>query len=58
VKKCYRRRKLVRVVPVMRLLTEADPKAGLKGLSLSDRLYIAFFERMKLTVRYGVADLA
>jgi hypothetical protein len=42
VKKCDRRCKLVRVKPVMRLLTEADLKAALKGLGLSGRLNTAF----------------
>jgi hypothetical protein len=31
VKKCYRRRKLVRVIRVMRLGTEADLKGALQG---------------------------
>jgi hypothetical protein len=58
VKKCYRRRKLVRVTPVMRLGTEAALKAALQGLGLSGRLNTAFIERVNLTVRHGVAALA
>src|SRR5215472_15877339 len=58
VKKCYRRRKLVRVTPVMRLGTEDALKAALQGLGLSGRLNTAFIERVNLTVRHGVAALA
>jgi hypothetical protein len=58
VKKCYRRRKLVRVAHVMRLGTEADLKAVLQGLGFSGRLNTAFIERVNLTVRHGVAALA
>jgi IS1 family transposase/transposase-like protein len=58
VKKSYRRRKLVRVTPVMRLGTEAALKAALQGLGLSGRLNTAFIERVNLTVRHGVAALA
>jgi IS1 family transposase len=58
VKKSYRRRKLVRVTPVMRLGTEADLKAVLQGLGFSGRLNTAFMERVNLTVRHGVAALA
>ena len=58
VKKSYRRRKLVRVTPVMRLGTEADLKAALQGLGFSGRLNTAFIERVNLTVRHGVAALA
>src|SRR5215467_1037007 len=58
VKKSYRRRKLVRVSPVMRLGTEAALKATLQGLGLSGRLNTAFIERVNLTVRHGVAALA
>jgi hypothetical protein len=58
VKKSYRRRKLVRVTPVMRLGTYASLKATLQGLSLSGRLNTAFIERVNLTVRRGVAALA
>jgi len=58
VKKCYRRRKLVRVTPVMRLGTEDALKAVLQGLGLSGRLNTAFIERVNLTVRHGVAALA
>jgi IS1 family transposase len=58
VKKCYRRRKLVRVSQVMRLGTEDALKAALQGLGFSGRLNTAFIERVNLTVRHGVAALA
>ena len=58
VKKCYRRRKLLRVTYVMRLGTETALKATLQGLGLSGRLNTAFIERVNLTVRHGVAALA
>jgi hypothetical protein len=58
VKKCYQRRKLVRVTPVMRLGTEADLTIAFQGLGLSGRLNTAFIERVNLTVRHGVAALA
>jgi IS1 family transposase len=58
VKKCYRRRKLVRVTHVMRLGTEADLKGILQGLGFSGRLNTAFIERVNLTVRHGIAALA
>jgi len=56
--KSYRRRKLVRVTPLMRLGTEAALKVALQGLGLSGRLNTAFIERVNLTVRHGVAALA
>ncbi len=58
VKKKYRRRKLVRVTPVMRLGTQADLTIALQSLGLSGRLNTAFIERVNLTVRHGVAALA
>ncbi len=58
VKKCYRRRKLVRVTPVMRLGTDAALTVALQGLGLYGRLNTAFIERVNLTVRHGVAALA
>jgi hypothetical protein len=58
VKKCYQRRKLVRVTPVMRLGTEPALKASLQGMGFSGRLNTAFIERVNLTVRHGVAALA
>jgi IS1 family transposase len=58
VKKCYRRRKLVRVTHVMRLGTQAALKASLQGMGFSGRLNTAFIERVNLTVRHGVAALA
>ena len=58
VKKSSRRRKLVRVTPVMRLGTAEALTAALEGLGLSGRLNTAFIERVNLTVRHGVAALA
>jgi len=58
VKKCYRRRKLVRVSQLMRLGTQADLKAALQGLGFSGRLNTAFIERVNLTIRHGIAALA
>jgi IS1 family transposase len=58
VKKCYRRRKLVRVTHVMRLGTQTALKATLQGMGFSGRLNTAFIERVNLTVRHGVAALA
>ncbi len=58
VKKCYRRRKLVRVRHMMRLGTEDALKAALQGLGFSGRLNTAFIERANLTIRHGVAALA
>jgi IS1 family transposase len=58
VKKSYRRRKLTRVTPVMRLLTAAALKVVLQGLDFSGRLNTAFIERVNLTVRHGIAALA
>ena len=58
VKKCYRRRKLVKVTHVMRLGTQEALKAGLQGLGFSGRLNTACIERVNLTVRHGVSALA
>jgi IS1 family transposase len=58
VKKCYRRRRLVRVTHVMRLGTEDALQAALQHLGFSGRLNTAFIERVNLTVRHGVAALA
>ncbi len=58
VKKIYRRRKLVRVTPVMRLETQADLTVTLQRMGFSGRLNTAFIERVNLTVRHGVAALA
>ena len=58
VKKCYRRRKLVRVRHVMLLGTQAALTATLQGLGFSGRLNTAFIERVNLTVRHGVSALA
>ena len=57
-KKCYRRRKLVRVTHVMRLGTPTALTASLQGMGFSGRLNNAFIERVNLTVRHGVAALA
>jgi len=58
VKKSYRRRKLMRVTPVIRLGTSAALKVALQGLGFSGRLNTACIERVNLTVRHGVAALA
>ncbi len=58
VKKCYQRRKLVRVTHVMRLGTQDALTVALQGLGFSGRLNTAFIERVNLTVRHGVAALA
>jgi transposase InsO family protein len=58
VKKCYQRRKLVRVTHVMRLGTEDALKIALQGLGFSGRLNTAFIERVNLTIRHGIAALA
>ena len=58
VKKCYQRRKLVRVRHLMRLGTEDARKAVLQGLGLCGRLNTAFIERLNVTIRHGVAALA
>jgi len=58
VKKCYWRRKLVRVTHVMRLGTQIALQATLQELGLSGRLNTAFIERVNLTVRHGVSALA
>ena len=58
VKKCYRRRKLVRVTHVMRLGTQDALTVALQGLGFSGRLNTAFIERVNLTVRHGIAALA
>src|SRR6266568_2460751 len=58
VKKCYQRRKLVRVTRVMQLGTQADLIVALQRLGFSGRLNTAFIERVNLTVRHGVSALA
>jgi IS1 family transposase len=58
VKKSYRRRKLVRVTPVMRLGTKVDLTVALQRMGFSGRLNTAFIERVNLTVRHGIAALA
>lgn len=58
VKKCYQRRKLVRVTHVMRLGTLEDLAIALQDLGFSGRLNTAFIERVNLTVRHAVAALA
>jgi transposase InsO family protein len=58
VKKCYQRRKLIRVTHVMRLGTEDALTAALQGMGFSGRLNTAFIERVNLTIRHGIAALA
>jgi len=58
VKKCYRRRKLMRVTHVMRLGTQDVLTVVLQRQGLTGRLNTAFLERVNLTVRHGVAALA
>jgi IS1 family transposase len=58
VKKCYRRRRLIRVSQVMRLGTEDALQATLQKLGLSGRLNTAFIERVNLTIRHAIAALA
>ncbi len=58
VKKCYRRRKLVRVSHVMRLGTLADLSVALQGMGFTGQLNTAFIERANLTIRHGIAALA
>jgi IS1 family transposase/transposase-like protein len=58
VKKCYRRRKLLRVSHVMRLGTQADLSVALQGMGFSGRLNTAYIERVNLTIRHGIAALA
>ncbi len=58
VKKSYRRRKLARVTPVMRLGTEAALENALQGIGFSGRLNTAFIERVNLSVHHRVAALA
>ncbi len=42
----------------MRLGTQADLSAALQGMAFSGRLNTAFIERVKLTIRHGIAALA
>jgi transposase-like protein len=49
VKKSYRRRKLARVTPVVRLGTETALTSALQGMGFSGRLNTAFIERVNLT---------
>jgi IS1 family transposase len=58
VKKCSRRRKLVRVRHVMRLGTEDALTVALQGMGFSGRLNTAYIERAPLTIRHGRAALA
>jgi IS1 family transposase/transposase-like protein len=58
VKKSYRRRKLVRIRPVMRLGTEDTLKGALPGIGFSGQLNTVFIERVNLTIRHGIAALA
>ena len=58
VKKCYQRRRLVRIIPVMRCGSQADLRSVLKRIGLSGRVNTAFIERVKVTIRQRVAALA
>jgi hypothetical protein len=58
VKKSDRRRKLLRVTPVMRLGTQADLTLALQEMGFSRRLNTACIERVNLSIRHGVAALA
>ncbi len=57
VKKCYRRRRLVRVTYQMRCGTRSALRAALRRLGLSGRLNTAFVERVNLTIRQSIAAL-
>ena len=57
VKKLYRRRRLVRVTPLMRCGTREQLRVTLRTLGLSGRLTTAFVERVNLTIRHSVAAL-
>ncbi len=57
VKKCYRRRRLVRVTYQMRCGTRDALRAALTRLGLSGRLNTAFVERVNLTIRQSIAAL-
>ncbi len=58
VQKHYRRRKVVRVTPLMRCGTREALRTALTQLGLSGRLNTAFVERVNLTVRRSIAALA
>src|SRR5262249_37886288 len=58
VKKCYSRRKLVRVTHVMRIGTQTALQVTLQGLGFSGRLNTPLFERVTVAVRQGIAALA
>ncbi len=55
VKKCYRRRRLVQVIPITRCGTRAALQGALSELGMSGRLNTAFVERVNLTIRQSVA---
>jgi hypothetical protein len=57
VKKVYRRRRLVRVTPIMRCSPRAALKAVLIRRDLSGTLNTAFIERLNLRLRQSVAAL-
>ncbi len=57
VKKHYRRRRLVRIIPIMQCGSHAELRSALRGLGLSGRLNTAFIERVNLTVRQSIAAL-
>jgi IS1 family transposase/transposase-like protein len=58
VKKVYRRRRLMRVVPRLRCGSRRAFRTALRGLGLSGHVTTAFVERANLTLRRGVAGLA
>jgi IS1 family transposase len=58
VKKRYRRRKLVRVQPLMRWGEQEQLCSGLQLVGLSGRITTAFIERHTLTIRQSVAPLS
>ncbi len=55
VKKCYRRRRLVQVIPITRCGTHAALQGALAELGMSGRVNTAFVERVNLTIRQSVA---
>jgi IS1 family transposase/transposase-like protein len=58
VKKVYRQRRLVGVLPRVAVGTSARLAAALRALGFSGRVNTAFVERVNLTLRQGVAALA
>ena len=58
VRKVYRQRRLVRVLPRVAVGTPERLAAALRALGFSGRVNTAFVERVNLTLRQGVAALA